>query len=288
MQTRAREADDRDMDRTTASLTARLASTGLPGRGALMGQPFRILQSAAWLLLWGALAVHSANAQSGRYPPADEAWDGTSYRALVERVETEGLPLPTLSNAATKPVFERMISVDNIPLRMGSNKALSTTIRFQRLDSALQPMRKLVTLYFNETQKGKPFATELARLTIYEAKISAALLDISEAYLATLANDKRYQVHVTYLDQVKRDARRIYSGLVQGIIDTHLHSKTDILGMIDGALDGLPSYQPIFTNQDRLDLVQRLTQHIATTTDHELKTALTGLRDAIQHRQIRT
>jgi hypothetical protein len=149
-------------------------------------------------------------------------------------------------------------------------------------------MRKLVTLYFNETKKGKPYATELARLTIYEVKISAALLDISEAYLATLANDKRYQVHVSYLDQVKSDARQIYSGLVQGIVDTRLHSKPDILGMIEGALDGLPSYQPIFTSQDRLDLVQRLTQHISITTDPELKAALTGLRDAIQHRQIRT
>jgi hypothetical protein len=58
--------------------------------------------------------------------------------------------------------------------------------------------------------------------------------------------------------------------------------------MIEGALDGLPSYQPIFTNQDRRDLVQRLSQQISTTSDQELKTALTRLRDAIEHRQIRT
>jgi hypothetical protein len=153
------------------------------------------------------LAVQSVTAQSGNYPPNDDAWDGTTYRALVERVETKGLALPTLSNAATKPVFERMVNTDNIPLRMGLNRDLSVTIRFQRLDSALQPIHKLVVLYSNETQKGKPYATELARLRVYESKISAALLDLSEPYLSTLRQDKRYQVHVAYLDEVKSGAR---------------------------------------------------------------------------------
>ena len=78
-----------------------------------------------------------------RYPPHDEAWNRTSYRALVQRVESEGLPLPTLSNPATKLVFERMVNVDNIPLRMGLNRDLAVTIRFQRLDSALPPFISL-------------------------------------------------------------------------------------------------------------------------------------------------
>jgi len=253
-----------------------------------MGQRFRILKSLVCLLVWGALAVQSANAQGGRYPPDDEAWDGTTYRALVERVETNGLPLPTLSNAATKPVFERMVNTDNIPLRMGLNRNLSATIRFQRLDSALLPIHKLVVLYSNETQKGKPYATELARLRVYESKVSAALLDVSEPYLSTLQQDKRYQVHVAYLDQVKSGARQLYSDLVQGMSETRLHSKSDVLEMIEGALDGLPSHQPLFTSQERRDLVQRLTQQISITTDQELKKALTQLRDAIEHRQIRT
>ena len=199
-----------------------------------MGQLFKIFTSSVWLLLWGGLAVQSANAQNGRYPPADEAWDGTSYRALLQRVETESLPLPTLSNSATKPVFERMINVDNIPLRMGLNQDLSTTIRFQRLNSALQPIYELVILYLNETRKGKPYAQELARLMVYEFKVSAALLDLSEPYLSTLSKDARYHVHVAYLDQVKSGARQLYFGLLQGISETRLYSKSDILKMIEG------------------------------------------------------
>src|SRR5258707_8620054 len=151
-----------------------------------MGHLFKILKVSAWLLLWGGLVVQFANAQSDSYPPADEPWDGTSYRALVERVETKRLSLPTLSNEATKLVFERMVNVDNIPLRMGLNRELSTTIPFQRLDSALDPIHKLRVLYLDETKKGKPYSAELARLMGYESKVSAALLDLSEPYLATL------------------------------------------------------------------------------------------------------
>jgi hypothetical protein len=254
-----------------------------------MEQPFRTLKSWVWLLVWGALAVQSVNAQTGSgYPPDDEPWDGTSYRAVVQRVETAGLALPTLSNAATKLVFERMVNVDNIPLRMGLNRELSTTIRFQRLDSALQPVHKLVVLYLNETKKGKPYATELAKLMVYEAKISAALLELSQPYLATLENNKRYQLHVEYLDQVKKGARQLYSDLVEGMTEANRHSKSDILELIEGALDGLPAHQPILTKEDRQDLVRRLTQKISKTTDQDLKKALTQLRDSIEHRQIRT
>ena len=116
-----------------------------------MGQLFQILRSSVWLLLWAVLAVQSANAQTANapnelYPPADELWDGTSYRALVERVRDKGLPLPTLSDATTKPIFERMVNVDNIPLRMGLNPKFAVTLRFQRLNNALDPIHKLVVL----------------------------------------------------------------------------------------------------------------------------------------------
>jgi hypothetical protein len=261
-----------------------------------MRQLFKIL--SVFLLLWGGLAIQSANAQNAqsernppipeRYPPVEDPWDGTSYRALAERVETEGLPLPFLADAVTKPVFERMINVDNIPLRMGLNRKLAVTIRFQRLDSALAPIHRLVGLYLKEIQKGKPYTQELARLMVYESKVSAALLDLSEPYLATLQTDKRYQVHVTYHDKVRGDARQLYSDLVRGMAETRRYSKADILRMIEGALDGLPSYQAVFADQDRTDLVEMLTQQISKTTDQELKKALTDLRDSIKNRRVRT
>jgi hypothetical protein len=253
-----------------------------------MGQLFKIVKaSSLWLLLSAALA-QSASAQSAQYPPFDEAWDGTSYRALLQRVEDKGLALPTLSNAATKPVFDRMVDADNIPLRMGLNRELSVTIRFQRLDSALDPIHKLTVLYSVETQKGKPYARELAKLLVYEAKVSAALLDLSEPYLATHANDKRYQVHVDYLEQVRTTARQFYAGLVYGATDTDRYSKSDSITMIKGALAALPSYDQILTDPDRQALTQKLTQQISEISDPQLKKALTELRDTIEHRRIPT
>jgi hypothetical protein len=249
---------------------------------------FKILKSPVWLLLWASLAVQSANAQTAQYPPEDEAWDGTSYRALVERVTDQGLALPTLANEATKPVFERIVNPDNIPLRVGLNRSLSLGIRYQRLNSAIDPIHKLVVLYANEAQKGKPYATELARLLVYEAKVSAAWLDISEPYFATLSKDNRYEVHVAHFNKVRTGARQFYADLVQGMTDTRLYSKSDIQLLIGGALASLPSYHPILTDQDRQSITQKLTQQISTTTDPQLKTSLTELRDTIKNRRIPT
>jgi hypothetical protein len=253
-----------------------------------MGQLFKILTSLAWLLLGVAVAVQPANAQK-RYPSIDDAWDGTDYRAVVQRVEENGLELPTMADKATKPVFDRMVDTDNIPLRMGLNKELPVTIRFQKLDSALDPVHKLVVLYLNEAQKGKPYASELSSMMVYETKISGALLNLNEPMVASLDKDaKYYQSQVEELNKMKDKARQLYADLVQRMSDTRLHSKPDILKMVGGALDELPAYLLVFTDKDRQDLTQKLTQQVSATNDQELKKGLTELRDAIEHRRVRT
>lgn len=245
----------------------------------------KILAPTAWLLFLMIVAVSSANAQK-RYPAIEDPWDGTDYRALIQRVESDGLALPTLADAATKPVFERMVRADNIPLRAGLDPKLAVTIRFQKLDSALPALHRLVALYANETEKGKPYASELAQLMIYEVKVSGALLDLHESYVSALPRDKRYQANINILEQMKSDARQLYFRLVQGVIATRPYSKADLLVMTKGAFERLPSYLPIFTDEDRRGLVEKLTQQIATTTDQELKAALSELRDGIKHRRI--
>jgi hypothetical protein len=252
-----------------------------------MGQLIKILTASAWLLLGLVLAAQSASAQK-RYPSIDDAWDGTDYRAVIERVRKDGLELPTLADAATKPVFERMVNTDNIPLRMGLNKQMPVTIRFQKLDSALDPVHKLVVLYSEETKKGKPYAAELARMMIYESKISAAMLNLTEPLISSLDKDSRYQSRLDELQKLKDGARQLYADLVQRMTETRVHSKADILKMVGGALDELAAYQAVFTSQDRQGLTQKLTQQISATTDGELKKAMTELRDAIEHSRVRT
>ena len=247
----------------------------------------KALTSSGWLLVCLLLLAQSAEAQK-RYPSIEEAWDGTDYRALIQRFENDGLSLPTLADAATKPVFERMVREDNIPLRVGLNAKLAVAIRFQKLSSALHPVNKLVALYSREMQKGKPYAAEVARLMLYEAKIAGMLLELGDPYLSSIAKDKRYQTHVDDLNQMKGSALQLYAGLVQRMTETSIYEKSDILAMSRGALEGLRSYDPLITDQHRQELVQRLTQQISTTTDQELKTALSTLRDAIKKRQIPT
>lgn len=252
-----------------------------------MGKLLKLLMSSTWLLIGIALIVQSANAQK-RYPSIDDAWDATDYRALVERVETGSLDLPRLSGGDTKSVFERMVAADNIPLRVGQNEKLSATVRYQKLQPVLKPLHQLITLYLSEAQKGKPYATELAMLKVYETKASSTLLNIHKPYLATFEQDERYHVHVGLLDKMKDSARELYSELLQSMTETNLYSRSDILVMVEGAINALPAYHPIFTDQDRKDHTNSLAKQISATNDQQLKTALTELHDAIKNGRIRT
>ena len=248
-----------------------------------MRQGFNLFASAVGLLLCVLLAAQSANAQK-RYPSADDPWDATDYRALVQRIEDNGLALPTLSG--TKSVFERMVANDNIPFHMGRNPDLAITVRYQKLEPILRPLDKLVELYSNGAQKGKPYASELARLRVYRAKAAAALLEIGEPYLKTLRHDVRYKTHVALMNQIKNNAREFYSGLVASMGETSRYSKSDILYMSKGALNAISAYQPIFTNQDRAALTQTLAKQISAAGDQQVKSALTELHDAIKHGRI--
>ena len=252
-----------------------------------MRHMFRLVMSLAWLLLFAAAVVQPAGAQK-RYPSPDEAWDATDYRAMVERIEKDGLELPTLATEETKVVFERMVAGDNIPLRMGQNPELAITVRYQKLEPILQPLHELVVLYTNGAQEGKPYATELASLMVYETRAAGALLDIGEPYLASLKLDPRYKTHVALIDDMKNGARQLYSDLVTSMGQTKLYSKGDILKMSKGALNNIRSYDPIFTDKDRSSLSQNLAKQISATSDQELKTALTDLHDAIKHGRIPT
>ena len=93
---------------------------------------------------------------------------------------------------------------------------------------------------------------------------------------------------MAYIAQVKTSARQLYADLVQGMTETRRHSRADILEMIEGAHAAMAAHDPLLTVQDRRDLVQKLTQQVSVTTDQALKAALTELRDAIQHRRLRT
>ncbi|NJM35561.1 MAG: hypothetical protein HC850_13645 [Rhodomicrobium sp.] len=251
-----------------------------------MGKPFRILTSIALLFLCAVLAAHPAGAQK-RYPPIEEAWDATDYRALVQRIENDGLDLPTLSSGSTKPVFERMVHSDNIPLRMGLNKDLAITIRYQRLEPLLQPLHKLIAIYAKEAEKGKPYATELARLKVYASKAGSALLEIIDPFLATLPKDRRYPAIAAEFDKTKNKVRDIYSELVESMAETKRYSKSDILAMAGGAINALPAYQTILADPDRQKLMKSLSQQIAAAGDPQVKTVLTELRDAIEHKRIK-
>src|SRR5262245_49582687 len=95
------------------------ARGGLPGARpagvtAMVRSLLRIRAMIAAVVL--LLAVQPALAQKPVYPATDRAWSSADYRDLNELIKSGKAPLPALADPAGRPVFERMVNLQNLEI----------------------------------------------------------------------------------------------------------------------------------------------------------------------------
>ena len=241
---------------------------------------------AAWPLIWtllAALALQPAYGQNrgSGYPPADRPWNSTDYRGLMDIVRSGQAPLPTLADPSGKPVFERMISVQNTALWAARKQEMSAGVRLQEIAATLEAVNALLMAYLSEAQKGKPYDREMAKLMVYVFTLTGTSIGVADEFIATMPKDAKYETRMAGLRQMQQGHRTVLAGMVQSIAETQFYSKASTLDMVGSVVTHLPSFQRILTDQDRQDHLRRIGQQLGMTTDREVKSALMAMRDAI-------
>lgn len=230
-------------------------------------------------------ALNAASAQDGGsadYPPADRAWSAADYKRLAVLVSSGQKPLPTLADPASKPVFERMVSVKNAALTDIRDKNKPVQQRLVALTQTGGEVRQLLTLYLKEAKKGKPHERELAKLLIYTMQVFGASIGVVDEFAGTIPKDDKYEVRMGGLRQMQGGLRQIYGGVIVSISETHLYSKASTLELIEAALDNLSTYEPILDYQDRQGALAILEGQLETVKDQDTRLALVQLRDSIR------
>src|SRR5262245_50215251 len=100
---------------------------------------------AAIVLLPVLLAVQPALAQKPVYPATDRAWSSADYRDLNELIKSGKAPLPALADPVGRPVFERMVNLQN--LEIGRTKSLPIGTRLQEVLGMVDGIRMLLVAY---------------------------------------------------------------------------------------------------------------------------------------------
>jgi hypothetical protein len=245
---------------------------------------FKAVRGLLAALLLAALAAQPAAAQKldgAPWPPVDRAWGSSEYRQFVESVKSGRLPLPLLTNPTSKPVFERIVSDENIAHVLPWNKHIPATVRLQEVMGTLGATEMLLALYLDETRKGQPHERELAKLMVQMISLAGNAIVLADEGMTTTPGDSSFSTREYGLQVMRQSVRTIFAGVIQSISETHFFSKASTLEMARGVVTYLPSFQSTLTDADRQDHQRRIGQQIDATKDAEIKTALSQMRTAI-------
>ena len=226
-------------------------------------------------LVVAAIAIAIAGtafAQASKYPASDRVRMAADYKDL-DAVIAAGAPLPTLADTATRPVFERMTNVAN--LEMVRNKSLPVAIRLQEGVAQGGYVQKLLLAYLGEAQKGKPYATELAKLQVYLLAYGAALIGVANEFVPTIPHDDKYETRMAGFAQMKQGMRAIMTGIVESVGETQFYSSASTIEMAKALADYTPAFGNVLSDQDRQDYVRRISRDLDTAADPNVKAALT-------------
>jgi hypothetical protein len=240
-----------------------------------------------WLfasLLLAALLMQPAAAQKpagAPWPPADRPWGSADYSSLVESIKSGRLPLPLLADPTGKPVFERIVSVQNVAHNLLRNKDMAAIVRLQEIMATLGSTEVLLGLYLSEAQKGAPYERELSKLMVHMISLAGNAIGLADEGLMTMPRDSKFAAREQGLLTMRQGARTIFAGVIQGISETHFFSKASTLEMAQGVVTYLPTFHSTLTDADRQEHQRRIGQQIDGTKDTEIKAALVQLRTAM-------
>jgi hypothetical protein len=245
---------------------------------------FRAVRWLLAALFLAVLAGQPAVAQKQAdvpWPPADRPWGSADYRNLADSVKSGRLPLPFLASPTGKPVFERIVSDQNVAHNLLRNKDMAATVRLQEVMATLGATEVLLALYLSEAQKGEPYERELAKIMVHMISLAGNAIGLADEAMTTMPRESKLAAREDGLRIMRQGARTIFAGVIQSISETEFFSKPSTLEMARGVVTYLPSFQSTLTDADRQDHQRRIGQQIDATKDAEIKTALSQMRTAI-------
>ena len=102
-----------------------------------------------------AMLQTQAQAQSA-YPPTNRPWNPGDYRALQASIKSGKAKLPSLSDPATKAVFERMIAKDNTPLHVISIKGVPMAgAQILEISGVSDTLKSLIEVYAQQAPQSE-------------------------------------------------------------------------------------------------------------------------------------
>lgn len=212
----------------------------------------------------------------------DRPWAADDYKQLDKLIGAGQFPLPTLSDPASKAVFERMVSYENTAFTVVKDESVTADRRLLAVTETMSGVRLLLARYLSELQKGVKHEREMAKLLIYILDLGGLAHGLTEETLKLFKKDSAYQTRLDGLKQARLGLSQMYSGVVLSFTDRTVYSKTSRLEMIEALRKNTPKYGVALDSMTRLKALGTTILMLSRTNDPEEKEALIALRAAIK------
>ncbi len=216
----------------------------------------------ALLLLW----LNAAEARQLFYlgqaiPDIQRPWSSMDYQRLIEALQqvnkTQANALPKRSGEFTGPIYQRMVSADNLQAQLNIYRPLES--RQNEAREALFQLKELMRLYFDFKASKQPYAAEALGLMSYSLNQQAVLFTLTTEFWMTLSpSEQRNPVRLKGLSETKAGAAVLTKSALDYLGLTQQFARAELVLYSAELSKQLPSLFVHLSNDTRQQLIQRI------------------------------
>lgn len=215
------------------------------------------------------------------YPQTATTWSSREF-LTIEAILRLGPPesYPRLTSATTRDVFLRM--VDEGPLaRVADERTpiLSRLIDLRALGGYIGCYRSRYNVL---AQQGAPLQGELVRLQIYQLELAALAVEMTEPYVASLAEEERMRLKEIGFFDTFGTLRTNVMGTIVSLSEAKVYSAADRQELAQAVGRTFPRIRRIFAAPQREQIAAELTQLAGLAETSALGLALADAASSVR------
>ncbi len=216
------------------------------------------------LALAAAISVQGASALADavpHYPAETLPWAWQQYSAFYFTHYNTNLALPHRRTAPSRMLFERLIARENIDMIVAA--PVGREAKLIELGKILSAMGSIRASYNLAVIAGEPLQEELTEVQVFNLYLLASY--------AELAGDDLSE------NPASSAMRTAFLGVVQSISEENVYSAAQVARLSDALARRFTILSPLFPDEERRYLVQRLSLLQSRQTDPQSRDALARL-----------
>jgi len=214
-------------------------------------------------------------------PSVDRPWSAKDYSDATGALRSlKPEALPKLGDPKSGPVFARFVSEEN--LKFIHDESIPLDSRFPEAIELVGEGRKLLRLYLDGELHNTHLEPDLLALTAMTITETAAMLDLSDAYIKKLnPKDPKFGVRMEGAARMMTGLAEIARGCLVTFTEKFTYSTADLRTFAEALRGPFPKVVAGLAAADREEISAKLTEVVADEKDPTLKDSLVALQTAV-------